>query len=100
MKLFLMFGFMYTFLLADGFETITKKEYSNQWAFSVDKVKIGCEMNLPVIFVENDYMAFGLTGSSAKAVGRGIDEIWIDNKQVKGLKMDLSLFIKIAQSHC
>lgn len=89
-----------SFLTADGFETIKESDYGNKWAFTVSEIKIGCEMNLPVVFISGDDNAYGLTGFSANAVGRGIDSIWGDNPSIKGLKIDLSPFINLALSHC
>ena len=100
MKKLLLMTMTVSLLFADGFETIKKEDYPDKWAFTVNELKIGCEMNLSVVFIKGDYMAYGLTGNSAKAVGRSIDDIWADDKIVKGLKKDLSPFIKIASSHC
>jgi len=89
-----------SFASADGYETIKEKSYGDRWAFTVSEVKIGCEMGLPVVFIRGDNSAYGLTGFSAKAVGRGIDSIWGDNPMLKGLKIDISPFINLALSHC
>jgi len=100
MKKLLLIFFSISLLFADGFETIKKKDYPKKWAFTVDELKIGCEMNLPVVFVDGDYMAYGLTGSAAKAVGRNINDIWAEDSKIKGLKKDLSPFIEMALKHC
>ena len=100
MKRILLIVITASFLYAEGFETIKKKDYPNKWAFTVNELTIGCEMDLPVVFIKGDYMAYGLTGNAAKAVGRNINEIWAEDTKIKGLKKDLSPFIDIALSHC
>jgi len=99
-KILITLGLGFTLLFADGFETVTEEEYGKDWAFTVGELKIGCEMNLVVAFVKGDAFAYGLTGHSAQAVGRGIDSIWGDNPLMKGLKINLSPFIDRASKHC
>ena len=86
--------------MADGYKDIYAKDYGKNWAFTIDSVNIGCEMNLPVVFVKGDDFAYGLTGASAKAVDRSIDGIWRDNPDIKGTKINLSPFIDLALSYC
>ena len=99
-KLILSILFISSFTLADGYETIKESSYGKKWAFTVNEVKIGCERSLPVVFIKGDINAYGLTGFSATSIGRGIDDIWKDNPEFEGLKIDISPFIELALSHC
>jgi len=92
--------FIASTLFADGNILIEKKDYGKDWAFTVDKLYIGCESDLPFAIVKVGDLPYGLTGRSSSVFGRNINLIWRDNPNLKGTKISLSPFIKKALSFC
>lgn len=89
------------FIFADGDTIIKKSDYGDKWAFTVDKLHIGCESNLLFVVVKLGDLPYGLTGQSANAFGgRNINPIWRNDSKNNGLKVNISPFIKKAQSFC
>jgi len=98
MKYLLIFFVLINSLNAGSFKLIEKKEFKDKWAFTVDKVRIGCQNQLPIVEANNK--TYGLTGFAAKMVGQDITPIWAENKYIKGLKANIQPFIDIALSMC
>ena len=98
MRFFAVFFMAAGMLYGGHFKLIEKKDYKSTWAFTVDKVRIGCQKQLPV--VEANYQTYGLTGFSASMVGQDISPIWADDPLIKGLKKNISPFIDMALKMC
>jgi len=98
MKYLLVSFLLLVSLNAGSFKLIEKKAFKEKWAFKENKVRIGCENKLPVVEANNK--TYGLTGFAAKIIGQDITPIWAENKNIKGLKINIQPFIDIALSMC
>ncbi|MBL0703212.1 MAG: DUF2511 domain-containing protein [Sulfurospirillum sp.] len=99
-KIFISLIILSSLVFADGDTLIKKEDYGKNWAFTVDKVYIGCESELPFVVVKLGDLPYGLTGHSARMFNRNINPIWRDDPKIKGTKVSLSPFIKKALSFC
>lgn len=73
---------------------ITKNEFGDKWAFTVESGYV-YSINNCAIFKVGD-ISYGLNGIAIKAGYRDINEIWKDDPNFSGLKIDIGPFIDLA----
>ncbi len=87
--------------------SISERDYGDKWPLLVSKGKLNCEgagSNHGAVTFKaagETYAVNGIALSRAKKRGwKKIDEIWKDNPDVPGLKMDLTPIIEKGLSLC
>lgn len=93
---------------AGPFEAISSDEYGAKWAFNTDEVQLQCFYGGAFIFNYDNDKVYALTGlaktlaKNGKVVAFPIDDsdLWKNDAQIPGAKMDLSPFINRALKLC
>jgi len=80
-------------LEAFGNKKLTKQTFKKEWAFTVDAVELQCNdlgegINAPVV-VANGHK-YPLTGFAKKYADAPLEEIWRENPNIPGTRVDIS----------
>ncbi|MDM1506447.1 DUF2511 domain-containing protein [Myroides odoratimimus] len=82
-----------------------KSEYTKTWPFSVDEIEVYCSGYKEIYGKTKDGKIYALNGQAKEQLGNNlginnIEEIWLDNLEFKGYKIDYTDFIKEGLKLC